>query len=81
MRRLIDKIPFATALLFVPLAYALHHLKEMIYGVAIYGERFRDWRLRHFPDNNYLTTENMLVNLTIAYPTFIIIPLGGTIGG
>jgi hypothetical protein len=51
------RLPFQTALLLAPLAYALHHIEEHIIF------HFRDWRLRYFPDNNQLSTETVLAIL------------------
>jgi hypothetical protein len=51
------KLPFNTALLLAPLAYAIHHGEEHL------AFNFRAWRLRYFPDNNALTTEAVLVVL------------------
>lgn len=50
-------MPFNTALLLAPLAYAIHHGEEHL------AFNFRAWRLRYFPDNNALTTEAVLVTL------------------
>lgn len=50
-------MPFNTALLLAPLAYAIHHGEEHLVF------NFRAWRLRYFPDNNALTTEAVLVVL------------------
>jgi hypothetical protein len=51
------RLPFNTALLLAPLAYAIHHGEEHL------AFNFRAWRLRYFPDNNALTTEAVLVVL------------------
>lgn len=51
------RLPFNTALLLAPLAYALHHGEEHL------AFNFRAWRLRYFPDNNALSTEAVLVVL------------------
>lgn len=51
------RLPFATALLLAPLAYAIHHGEEHVVF------NFRAWRVKYFPDNNALTTEAVLVVL------------------
>jgi hypothetical protein len=51
------QLPFNTALLLAPLAYAIHHGEEHLLF------NFRVWRLRYFPDNNALSTEAVLVVL------------------
>ena len=52
------RLPFQTALLLAPLAYAIHHGEEHLLF------NFREWRLRYFPDNNALSTEAVLVVLS-----------------
>lgn len=51
------RLPFNTALLLAPLAYAIHHGEEHL------AFNFRAWRLKYFPDNNALSTEAVLVVL------------------
>jgi len=60
------KITFKTALLFAPLAYAIHHFEEHI----IFN--FRDWRLLYFSDSNPLSTEAVFVILTAITLIYII---------
>ena len=61
------ELTFKTALLFAPLAYAIHHFEEhMIFN-------FRDWRLQYFSDNNPLTTETVFVILTTITLVYIIL--------
>ncbi|MEP0067817.1 HXXEE domain-containing protein [Pyruvatibacter sp.] len=58
------RLSFNTALLFAPLAYALHHIEE---NVIL---DFRVWRLTYFADNNALTTEavlSILMAITFVY--------------
>jgi hypothetical protein len=53
-----SRLPFQTALLLAPLAYAIHHAEEhMLFN-------FREWRLRYFPDSNALSTEAIFVIIT-----------------
>jgi len=49
------KIDFKISLLFAPLAYAIHHVEEHVIL------NFREWRLTYFPNNNQLSTEEVLV--------------------
>ncbi len=58
------RLSFQTSLLLAPLAYAIHHGEEHILF------NFREWRLRHFPDNNALSTETVLailMGITMVY--------------
>lgn len=58
------RLPFQTALLLAPLAYAIHHAEEHLLF------NFRAWRLRYFPDNNALSTEAVLavlMGVTLVY--------------
>lgn len=52
-----SRLPFSTALLLAPLAYAIHHAEEHLFL------NFRAWRLKYFPDNNALSTEAILAIL------------------
>lgn len=52
------RLPFLTALLLAPLAYAIHHSEEHLLF------NFREWRLRYFPDSNALSTEAVFVIIT-----------------
>lgn len=52
-----SRLPFNTALLLAPLAYAIHHGEEHLLF------NFRAWRLKYFADNNGLSTEAVLVVL------------------
>lgn len=52
-----QRLPFSSALLLGPLAYAIHHAEEHLLF------NFRLWRLRYFADNNALSTEAVLVVL------------------
>jgi len=54
----LPRLPFQTALLLAPLAYAIHHAEEHLLF------NFREWRLRYFPDNNAMSTEGVLAVLT-----------------
>ena len=51
------RLPFNTALLMAPLAYAIQHGEEHLLF------NFRAWRLRYFADNNALSTEAVLLVL------------------
>jgi hypothetical protein len=60
----VPRLSFQTSLLLAPLAYAIHHGEEHLLL------NFRAWRLRHFPDNNALTTETVLailMGITMVY--------------
>lgn len=61
------RLTFQTALLFAPLAYAIHHFEEHI----IFN--FRDWRLQYFSDNNPLSTEALFIILTAITLIYIIL--------
>jgi len=61
------KITFKTALLFAPLAYAIHHFEEHILF------NFRDWRLLYFSDNNPLSNETVFVILVAITLIYIIL--------
>lgn len=61
------RLPFSTALLLAPLAYAIHHAEEHLVF------NFRAWRLKYFPDNNALSTEAVLVILTAVGLVYILL--------
>lgn len=61
------RLPFSTALLLSPLAYAIHHAEEHLVF------NFRAWRLKYFPDNNALSTEAVLVILTVVGLVYILL--------
>lgn len=61
------KLTFNIALLFAPLAYAIHHFEEHI----IFN--FREWRLSYFSDNNPLSTEAVFVILTAVTLVYILL--------
>jgi hypothetical protein len=63
----VKRISFQTALLFAPLAYALHHIEEHVLF------NFRAWRLRHFADNNQLSTEAVFCILTAITLVYLIL--------
>jgi hypothetical protein len=61
------RLPFQTALLLAPLAYAIHHSEEhMLFN-------FREWRLRYFPDSNSLSTEAIFVIVTAITIVYILL--------
>jgi hypothetical protein len=61
------RLPFSSALLLAPLCYALHHAEEHLVF------NFRAWRLKYFPDNNALSTEAILVILTVVGLVYILL--------
>ena len=48
---------FKNLIVLGPLIYAIHHFEEHIFF------NFREWRLTYFPDNNGLSTEEVLIRL------------------
>lgn len=61
------RLPLSSALLLAPLAYAIHHAEEHLLF------NFRAWRLKYFPDNNALSTEAILVILTVVGIVYILL--------
>jgi hypothetical protein len=61
------RVPLSSALLLAPLAYAIHHAEEHLLF------NFRAWRLKYFPDNNALSTEAILVILTVVGLVYILL--------
>ena len=61
------RLPLSSALLLAPLAYAIHHAEEHLLF------NFRAWRLKYFPDNNTLSTEAILVILTVVGIVYILL--------
>lgn len=61
------RVPLSSALLLAPLAYAIHHAEEHLLF------NFRAWRLKYFPDNNALSTEAILVILTVVGIVYILL--------
>jgi hypothetical protein len=61
------RLPFSSALLLAPLAYAIHHAEEHLVF------NFRAWRLKYFPDTNALSTEAVLVILTAVGLVYVLL--------
>jgi hypothetical protein len=61
------RLNFSVALLFAPLAYALHHIEEHVLF------HFREWRLKYFADNNPLSTEAVFCILTAITLIYLIL--------
>ena len=58
---------FKNLILLAPLAYLIHHFEEHIVF------NFREWRLKYFLDNNSLSTEEVLIRLTVLLLIIIIV--------
>ena len=54
---------FKNLIVLAPIAYLIHHFEEHIVF------NFREWRTSYFPDNNQVSTEEILIRLT----TFLLI--------
>lgn len=62
-----NRVTFSTALLFAPVAYAIHHYEEHILF------NFREWRLLYFPNTNELSTELVFMILTSVSLIYVIL--------
>ena len=60
---------FKNLIVLGPLIYAIHHFEEHI----IFN--FREWRSTYFPDNNALSTEEVLIRLIALLLIFVFIHL------
>ena len=60
---------FKNLIVLGPLIYAIHHFEEHIFF------NFREWRLTYFPDNNALSTEEVLIRLIALLLIFVFIHL------
>ena len=54
---------FRNLIVLAPIAYLIHHFEEHVVF------NFREWRTSYFPDNNQVSTEEILIRLT----TFLLI--------
>lgn len=64
---MMSRLNFSAALLFAPLAYALHHIEEHVLF------HFREWRLKYFADKNPLSTEAVFCILTAITLIYLIL--------